>query len=218
MRTSSGGGGSMTPLPWRPDSPPAPGGPHGTVFLDRDGVINRDSSDYVKSWAEFTFLPGALDGLALLAENGFSVIVVTNQSGVGRGLIAPEALETMNRNLTEQARTAGGRITDILFCPHGPEAGCDCRKPLPGLLLKARDRHRIDLSRSWMVGDSERDLQCGANAGCGGRVLVLTGNGAAARDRLAGTAAAPSFIAEDLYAAAARIVQNGSPGGPRQTE
>lgn len=171
------------------------------VFLDRDGVINRDSPDFIKSWDEVDFLPGSRRAIGALTAAGYAVIVVTNQSGVGRGLLTLETLSDIHRRMRAAVRKAGGEIRDIRFCPHRPDAGCDCRKPLPGLILSAARDHGIDSSRAWMVGDSVRDIRCGQAAGCR-TVLVRTGNGRDAERTLAEEGAPPTYIAESLPEAA----------------
>jgi D-glycero-D-manno-heptose 1,7-bisphosphate phosphatase len=177
------------------------------VFLDRDGVINRDSADFIKSWDEFEWIPGSRKALRLLHETGHSVILVTNQSGVGRGLISPDALETMHRNLKLAAAEAGGAIRDIFFCPHHPESGCRCRKPSVGLVEQACRRYRIDLAASVLVGDSLRDIECGLRAGCGRTVLVRTGKGAAALTALDESGLRVDYCAADLLEAAEWIIR-----------
>lgn len=155
------------------------GVPPGAIFLDRDGVINRNRVDYVKTWSEFEFLPGALAALARLHAAGRRVIVVSNQSAVERGLLTMAALEQLHRRMRAAVAEAGGEITEVLVCPHRPERGCSCRKPRPGLLLAARDRLGVDLRRSVLVGDHVSDVGAALAAGCAA-VLVLTGRTTAA--------------------------------------
>lgn len=174
--------------------------PPPTVFLDRDGVINRDSPDYVTSWEAFAFLPGSLEALVRLSRAGCRVIVVTNQSAVGRGLMPAATLEDMHRRLREAVASRGGRIDDILHCPHRPTDGCDCRKPAPGLLREACRRHGIDLAASVLIGDSAKDVQAARRAGCGRAVLVLSGLGDA-RPQLQALGLVPDHVAADLAAA-----------------
>ena len=143
----------------------APAGP--TVFLDRDGVINRDSPDYITAWEQFTFLPGSLAAIRRLTEAGRTVIVVTNQSAVGRGMMDLDTLESMHRKLCNAVAEKGGRIAAVFYCPHHPQAGCDCRKPEPGLIRQAQRRFNVNLAEATMIGDSARDVQCGLRAGCG---------------------------------------------------
>lgn len=169
-----------------------------TVFLDRDGVINMDSPDYIKSWAEFFFIPGSLDAIARLTRNGYAVIVITNQSAVNRRMITLTDLETIHRRLCQSACNSGGRITDIFFCPHRPDENCACRKPKPGMILAARKRYGIDLAGAVMVGDSGQDILAGQAAGCGRTVLVKTGHGISAVQSLEEIGRTPDHVAADL--------------------
>ena len=172
--------------------------PFKTVFLDRDGVINEDSPDYIKCWAAFHFIPGSLEAIARLTRSGFSVIVITNQSIINRRMVPLTELETMHRKLRQAVSDSGGRITDIFFCPHRPDEHCDCRKPNPGLIFAARERYGIDLSSAVMVGDSVKDILVGKAAGCGRTVLVKTGNGTTAVQTLEATGQSPDHVATDL--------------------
>jgi D-glycero-D-manno-heptose 1,7-bisphosphate phosphatase len=177
-----------------------------SVFLDRDGVINEDSPDYIKSWNEFRFLPGSLSGIAELTRHGFSVFVVSNQSAVNRKLMTRHTLEEMHARMRTAVEAAGGRILDIFYCPHRPDEGCACRKPEPGLLFTARGKYRIDLSRSVMVGDSAKDIECARRAGCALAVLVRTGNGSLAQRALAEKGLSPDHVADDLADASRWII------------
>ncbi|MCB0170392.1 MAG: D-glycero-beta-D-manno-heptose 1,7-bisphosphate 7-phosphatase [Anaerolineae bacterium] len=146
------------------------------IFLDRDGVICENRSDYVKSWREFKFLPGAKQSLAALRYLGLPIIVVTNQSAIGRGLVRAGDVEDIHQRMVAEIQAYGGQITRVYCCPHHPEEGCDCRKPQPGMLLQAAQELDIDLNGSYMVGDAMSDLQAGHQAGCHS-ILVLTGRG-----------------------------------------
>lgn len=179
--------------------------PHKTIFLDRDGVINEDSPDYIKSWAEFHFIPGSLDAITRLTRNGFSVIVITNQSAINRKMVPLAKLETIHQKLRQAVSGSGGRITDIFFCPHRPDEDCDCRKPRPGMIFAARDRYGIDLASAVMVGDSARDILAGKAAGCR-TVLVRTGNGNASIRSLKETDRTPDHVAANLDRAAQWIL------------
>lgn len=173
-----------------------------TIFLDRDGVINQDSPDYVKSWDEFHFIPGSRQAIARLTKAGFSVILITNQSMINRGMVPLGTLKAMHRELEQAIADAGGRITDIFFCPHRPDECCSCRKPLPGLILTAQKRYKIDLSKAVMIGDSAKDILTGKAAGCGRTVLVRTGNGNQAFHLLKKDGRLPDHVADDLSQAA----------------
>ncbi|QTF92762.1 D-glycero-beta-D-manno-heptose 1,7-bisphosphate 7-phosphatase [Halomonas sp. BM-2019] len=151
--------------------------PDRLVILDRDGVINRDSDDYVKSLEEWIPYPSAIDAIARLSQAGWTVAVATNQSGIARGYYDEATLAEMHAELIRLVGEAGGEIAHIAFCPHGPDDGCECRKPLPGLLEQIRTALGMEtLAGSWMVGDSLRDLQACEPMGCH-PVLVRTGKG-----------------------------------------
>ena len=185
------------------------------VFLDRDGVINRDSPDYIKNWSEFDFLPGSLEAMAALNRSGFNVIVITNQSAVHRGLISTDTLHQMHHKMQTAVRSHGGRILDIFFCPHLPEEGCRCRKPRTGMIERACSKYALDPKTTTMVGDSAKDIECARNAGCGRTVLVRTGNGNAALPQLQANGVRIDFVAADLNNAASWILrhQTGRPAG-----
>ncbi|WP_106476770.1 D-glycero-beta-D-manno-heptose 1,7-bisphosphate 7-phosphatase [Phytohalomonas tamaricis] len=147
------------------------------VVLDRDGVINEDSPDFIRSVDQWTPITGAIEAITRLSNAGWTVAVATNQSGLARGYFDESALAAMHDKMITLVNDAGGRIAHIAYCPHGPDERCQCRKPLPGLLYQIRDALGIEtLAGAWMVGDSLRDLQAGQAAGC--RVaLVRTGKG-----------------------------------------
>ncbi len=151
-------------------------GPRGLLILDRDGVINRDSDAFVKSAAEWLPLPGSIEAIAALSKAGFTVAVASNQSGLARGLFDRAALRAMHRKLRRLVGAEGGRIDRIVVCPHGPDDGCNCRKPLPGLLLRLARHYGTELGGVPAIGDSTRDLEAAVAAGAT-PVLVRTGNG-----------------------------------------
>ena len=146
------------------------------VFLDRDGVLNQNRADYVRSWEQVEFLPGVFEAMQRLAGSPFVVVVVTNQSAVGRGLMAVEGLAAINGGIVQQVQQAGGRIDAVYACPHRPDQGCTCRKPRPGMLLQAAQELGIDLARSYLVGDAVSDMEAALSAGCQ-PVMVRTGRG-----------------------------------------
>lgn len=180
-----------------------------TVFLDRDGVISRNRDDYVKSWEEFEFLPGALEALRYLTEGSCRIVVVTNQSAVGQGIITHRAAEEIDLAMVARIKQAGGRIDAALFCPHRPEEGCDCRKPRPGLLRRAAQWLNLDLSNSFMVGDHVTDLQAGQAMGCK-PILVLTGRGSSVLREAQASFGPRLQVAPDILSAAKAILHTSS--------
>lgn len=146
------------------------------VILDRDGVINQDRDDFVKNSLEWVPIDSALDGIALLSQAGWRVVVATNQSGLGRGLFDMHALNAMHDKMHHLVGKAGGRIDAVFFCPHKPEAHCSCRKPAPGMVLDIAERFGVKPESLWLIGDSLRDLQAIDTAG-GKAILVRTGKG-----------------------------------------
>ena len=152
------------------------------IILDRDGVINYDSVDYIKNVDELIPLPGALDAIARLSRAGWTVAVATNQSGLARGYYSVPTLESIHQVLRDEVQQRGGHLGLITYCPHGPEDGCSCRKPLPGLLIQIAEYYKTALDDVWFVGDSLRDLQAAAAANAQ-PVLVCTGNGEETREK-----------------------------------
>jgi len=146
------------------------------IILDRDGVINEDSDDYVKSAEEWYPISGSLEAIAKLKQAGYTVVIATNQSGIGRGLFGFEEFEEMCEKMDVMLDQVGGYIDGIFLCPHAPEDGCDCRKPLPGMFEQIAGEFDMDLSGVPIVGDSLRDLQAGQAVGCT-PYLVKTGKG-----------------------------------------
>ena len=139
-----------------------------TVIVDRDGVLNRKPprAQYVRSWNEFEWLPGALHALQLLHASGYRIVVVSNQAGIARGAMTETDLAAVHRTMSEEVAEAGGRIEAIYYCPHDWDAGCECRKPSPGMLFQAQRDLNLDLSRTFFVGDDERDAAAADKAGC----------------------------------------------------
>lgn len=152
------------------------------IFLDRDGVIIENRADYIRTWSHVTYIQPAFEALISLSQLPYPIIIVTNQSAVGRKLISKAVADEINQRLVLEIRQAGGRIDGVYMCPHAPEANCSCRKPKPGLLLQAAEELNLDLARSIMVGDALTDIHAGRKAGVGQAVMVLTGRG---KDQLA---------------------------------
>jgi len=172
------------------------------VILDRDGTINHDSDQYIKSPAEWKPIKGSLEAIARLSQAGWRVVVATNQSGIGRGLFDMATLNAIHDGMHRAVHQAGGRIDAVFFCPHAGDSSCECRKPKPGMLLEIAKRMNVELNGVPMVGDSLRDLQAAAAAGAM-PVLVLTGKGRKARD--AGGLPAGTALYPDLAAFAAQL-------------
>ena len=179
------------------------------VILDRDGTINEDRDDYVKSPEEWVPVPGSLEAIARLNHAGWHTVIATNQSGLARGLFDMAALNAIHERMNRELAMFGGRIDAVFFCPHGPAEGCKCRKPLPGLFTMIGERYGIDLSESYVVGDTLADLQAGAAVGCATH-LVRSGKGArldaAALARVA-TELPNAVVHADLAAFAHELVQ-----------
>lgn len=175
------------------------------VFLDRDGVINEDSPNYIKNWSEFKFIPGSIDAIKKLSNQGFTAIIITNQSIINRKLAALEDLKYTHDMMRSVIESQGGSILDIFYCPHIPEDNCRCRKPKPGLIHDAQRTYNIDLKSSVMVGDYITDFQCAINAGIK-FILVKTGRGQETEKKLVELNQIPNYIADNLQDAANWIV------------
>jgi len=185
------------------------------VFLDRDGTLNRELAGALSAPTELELLPGALEGAAALCAAGFALVVATNQSAIARGWVAPHQVSEVHRALAQRMADAGAELAGIFICPHHPAEGaapyrraCTCRKPAPGLILRAVRELDLELSGSWVVGDAERDLAAGSALGLPG-VLVLTGKGQGELERLQREGRAPAHVAEDLRAAAQLVLAAG---------
>ncbi len=174
------------------------------LFLDRDGVVIKNHADYVRSWEDVVFLPQVMNDLVMAASSPYKIVIVTNQSVVGRGLISLQTAEEINSKFVRCIREAGGRIDAIYLCPHAPDDNCDCRKPKPGLLLQAAEDLSIDLAKSIIIGDAFSDLQAGKAAGIQRLVLVRTGRGATQELLKPPASLGPFAIYDSLHEALAR--------------
>lgn len=172
------------------------------IVLDRDGTINYDSDQYIKSPAEWKPIPGSLEAIARLNHGGWRVVLATNQSGLARGLFDMATLNAIHAEMHRAVAHAGGRIDAIFFCPHAADANCACRKPKPGMLHEIARRLNVELAGVPVVGDSLKDLQAAAAVGAR-PMLVLTGKGK--RTREAGELPPGTEIYPDLAAVAARL-------------
>lgn len=178
------------------------------VILDRDGVINHDSDDFIRSVAEWVPIAGSLEGIALLSRHGYTVTVATNQSGIGRGLYDRRALAAIHRKMQNAVSRAGGSIDRIVYCPHRPDAGCGCRKPAAGLLVKLARHYGVSLEGVPAIGDTERDIEAARAVGARA-MLVLTGNGPATRAALRAQGTEVETYDDLLAAARALVAESG---------
>jgi len=177
------------------------------VFLDRDGAINEEMG-YINHLSRFVLLPRSAEAIKRLNDAGVKVVVITNQSGAARGYFPPSLVDEVHDRLRKLLAAAGARLDGIYACLHGPQDGCDCRKPQPGLILQAARELNIDLSRSYTVGDRYQDIETGAKAGVKG-ILVLTGYGRGEYEHFASTRVVkPAYVAGDLLSAAAWIIKD----------
>jgi len=150
---------------------------HPAIFLDRDGVLIENRSDYVRDWSQVKIIPEAIHALPRAMARHYTIVIVTNQSAIGRGLVLQANAEEINRRLVNLIHHHGGHVAGVYMCPHKPDNDCFCRKPKPGLLLQAARELSLDLKRSWMIGDAWSDVQAGQRAGVAGSILLKTGRG-----------------------------------------
>jgi len=172
------------------------------LILDRDGVINQDSDAYIKSLEEWIPIPGSIEAIAQLSKAGWTVAVATNQSGIARGYYSLATLEAMHARLRTLVAELGGEVGHIVYCPHGPDEGCACRKPKPGMLLAIADHYHADLRGIWFVGDSKGDLEAALAVGAQ-PVLVRTGKGERTLEK---GVAETTLIFDDLAAIARELI------------
>jgi D-glycero-D-manno-heptose 1,7-bisphosphate phosphatase len=147
------------------------------IFIDRDGVIIENRPDYVRDWSQVSIFQEAIHALSNPKLASYKTIIITNQSAVGRGIISYETAKEINDRLVDLIHNQGSRVDGVYLCPHGPDDGCNCRKPRPGLLLQAAKELSLALNRSWMIGDAWSDIQAGQAAGVRGKIIVKTGRG-----------------------------------------
>ena len=173
------------------------------LILDRDGVINQDSDAYIKSVEEWLPIPGSIEAIAQLSKSGWTVAVATNQSGIARGYYDIAKLDAMHARLRELVAEQGGEVGLIVYCPHGPDEACDCRKPKPGMLNIIAKHYSANLTGVWFVGDTQGDLQAALAVDCQ-PVLVKTGKGLRTMNN---PLPAGTLIFDDLAAVAADLIQ-----------
>jgi len=176
------------------------------IVLDRDGVINHDSDEYIKSTDEWVPIDGSLEAIARLNHGGYIVVVASNQSGIARGYFDIETLTAMHRKMDTLLEKLGGHVDAIFYCPHGPKDNCDCRKPKPGMLLEIGQRFNVSLEEVVFIGDSVTDIKAAANANASS-VLVRTGKGEKAEKILKAENRDDIPVFDDLSAAVTAILQ-----------
>lgn len=175
------------------------------VFLDRDGVLIENRPDYVRNWEDVEIFDQAVEACRLLTSAGFALIVITNQAVVGRGHLPKEHVLELNQRIMDRFGQFGAPITGSYICTHGPDDGCDCRKPRPGNILTAAREHGIDLSRSFFVGDAGTDMEAAEAAGVEG-ILVRTGRGKSQEQLLIASGSKNCLVYDDLKSAARAIL------------
>ena len=176
-----------------------------TIILDRDGVINQDSTEYIKSIAEWHPIEGSINAIASLSQAGYRIFLATNQAGIARGKLTEESLEAIHHKLKNAVSTAGGKIEAIIYCPHHPDDHCACRKPKPGMLHQIATEYDVDMTSSVFIGDSVKDVEAAIAAGCQ-PILVRTGNGEETELTLSKLAINPPPIFKDLAAYSASVL------------
>jgi D-glycero-D-manno-heptose 1,7-bisphosphate phosphatase len=179
---------------------------HPALFLDRDGVVIENRPDYIRSWSDVSIFPQALPALARLRFTPYKIVLVTNQSAVGRGLVSMDIVEGINRRLVHEIELAGGRIDGVFTCPHAPTENCNCRKPRPGLIYQATRALELDLIHSILIGDALSDLEAARAAGIPRYALVLTGRGSQQFSLPQATDLAPFPIYTDLATALNELI------------
>jgi len=147
------------------------------VFLDRDGVLIENRADYIREWSQVVIFPKTFSALKRIHDAGYKIVIVTNQSAIGRGFISLGTANEINKRLGDLIQENGGQVDGVYLCPHRPEDDCDCRKPKPGMLVRATNELSLDLKRSWLIGDAWSDLVAGQAAHVRRTIMVQTGRG-----------------------------------------
>lgn len=175
------------------------------IFLDRDGVINVDRSDYVKSIDEFIFENGVKEAITTFTQAGWPIFIISNQACVGKGIISHDNLLVITDYFIQEIQQAGGNVTQVYYCTHTPDDECDCRKPKPGLFNKAASEHDIDLVNSYFIGDATRDVIAGQAAGCK-TALLLTGHGQKSFIECQEQGITPDFVFNNISEACKELI------------
>ena len=177
------------------------------VFLDRDGVINRNLTNYVQSIENVHIIPRSLQAIANLTKSEYAIVIVTNQSAIGRRLITPEIAQQINKFIVNKIQSTSGIIDGVYVCPHHPKTNCACRKPKPGMLIQAATDLNLDLEKSWLIGDAITDIQA-AIAAKANPILVSIGRGAKQASNLDNNTLAHIPFVKDLYEAVEYVLSN----------
>lgn len=185
--------------------------PNKLIILDRDGVINHDSTEYIKNEAEWFPLPGSIEAISLLSRAGFTVCIATNQSGLARGLFDEYALARMHALLCSLVEEAGGKVDGIFYCPHAPGDNCGCRKPKTGLLDQIEENFEQSVAGSWFIGDTENDIDAARAKDCR-PILVLTGKGSLTQATIDPAKLDGVPVFDDLFAAAMFVLSEPAAG------
>ena len=185
------------------------------VFLDRDGVLIQNVEGYVRSVEDLHWLPDVFPALRRLAQSDLSIVVITNQAGVGKGLMTKDDVANIHRHLTDTIAENGGRVDAIYVCLHAPSDCCQCRKPKPGLILAAAQELQLDLNRSFAIGDSVRDAVAAKSAGCES-ILVLTGHGTRQYEQYRASFGPQALVFADLYEAVSWLADRSSEQSKRE--
>ena len=178
------------------------------IFLDRDGVLIENRADYVREWSQVQLFSEAIHALSRSTIKNYKIVIITNQSAVGRGIISLDTANEINRRLVNVIQDHGGHVDGVYMCPHKPDDNCLCRKPKPGLLLQAAKKLSLNLQRSWMIGDAWSDIQAGQAAGVSQTILVKTGRGRAQLSQFGPDRISNNLIMENLAQALDTIIAN----------
>jgi len=181
---------------------------HTALFFDRDGVIVENREEYIRTWDDVVFIQGVFSAMQRLANSTYRIFIITNQSAVGRGFMTLELANEINHRIVHDIELHGGRVDSVYMCPHAPIDNCQCRKPAPGMILQAAAEHSLDLSASFLIGDSTTDLLAGQAAGIGQLVLVRTGRGAAQEAELDSSGLADYAVFDNLPQAVTQLPLN----------
>jgi D-glycero-D-manno-heptose 1,7-bisphosphate phosphatase len=179
---------------------------HPAIFLDRDGVLIENRDDYVREWSQVVLLPKVMEALTKPVMEKYKIVIVTNQSAVGQNLITLETAREINDKLATIIEQRGGHVDGIYMCPHTSEDGCNCRKPQPGMILRAAHELSLDINASWMIGDAWSDLLAGQAAGTLGNIIVRTGRGANQLSLPRPYNLKEYFVSEDIHEALDMII------------